>query len=559
MDEYYARRNLNRTLSDLTKVVGDHLMIERHSLALARTQPYWLDVEVLETALTLPPTAHNVATLAAAAELYRAEFLDGFYVQEAPVFEQWVLTERTRLRTGVLHLLHTLAHYHAEQGALLPAMDYARRILQLEPWREEAHRQLMLLLAQSGQRSAALAQYELCRQALRSELEVEPDTVTLDLVARIRAGSIDKGTSNKGTELVEVTEAPNHLVPLSPPQPVPLSRPHNLPAQRTPFIGRATELAAITRLLVEEEDCRLLTLIGPGGMGKTRLALKAAEQIGATPAPHLRFGDGICFVPLETVSDADGLVSAIMAALTVESGLPLHREAPLQEQLVHFLRPKAMLLVLDNFEHLVKHADLCSTLLVAAPQLKLLVTSRESLGLQEAWFYPLLGLTAPNPLPEQPGRYEEYDAVQLFAQCARRTHPGFRLEAEWAAVLRICMLVEGMPLGIELAATWLKVMTCAQIAKEITRSLDFLTARYQNIPARHRSMRAVMDHSWALLAADEAEAIARLAIFRGQFRQAAAGDHRDFALYAGDPGGESAGACIAGRILPVARVDPSIC
>ena len=190
-DEYYARRNLNRTLSDLAHFVGEHLVIERQQLAFAQTQPYWLDVDLLEEAMATTPTAQTVTTLAAAADLYRGDFLDGFYVQDAPEFEQWVLTERTRLRNGVLYLLETLAHYYAEQGALAQAMAYMRRTLQLEPWREEAHRQLMLLLAQSGQRSAALAQYELCRQALQSELAVEPDTATVELVERIRAGSIE--------------------------------------------------------------------------------------------------------------------------------------------------------------------------------------------------------------------------------------------------------------------------------------------------------------------------------------------------------------------------------
>ncbi len=306
---------------------------------------------------------------------------------------------------------------------------------------------------------------------------------------------------------------------MSPPLPV---FPHNLPSQRTPFIGRAAELADITRLLVEEDDCRLLTLIGPGGMGKTRLALKAAEQIVAAPTLQQCFADGVFLVPLENVAEANGLASAVISVISEESGFPLHVDAPLQEQLVHFLRAKAMLLVLDNFEHLLKHADFCSILLSAAPKVKLLVTAREALGLQEAWFYSLLGLTIPNDLAEQKAEQGGDDAVRLFVQCARRTRPGFTLEAEHAAVLRICTLVEGMPLGIELAAAWLKVMNCEQIAQEVARGLDFLTARYQNIPARHRSMRAVMEHSWALLAANEGEAIARLSSFRGRFRQEAA-------------------------------------
>lgn len=531
--EYNARRNFNRTLSDLAQVVGDHLLIERQSVALAIHQPHWLDIVALENAATTPPTAQTVATLAAAAALYRGDFLAGFNVPEAPTFKQWVLTESTRLRTSALHLLHTLADYHTEQGEVAEAITYARRSLQLEPSREEAHRQLMLLLAQSGQRSAALAQYELCRQALRSELAVEPDPATLDLVARIRAGSIDQETRGQdkerrrqGDTKVEVSHSPTPPLPVSLstplPPPVPTAPPHNLPRQRTTFIGRATELADLRRRLGEENDCRLLTLTGPGGMGKTRLALKAAEQINATPAEQQRFRDGIFFVPLENVSDENGLVTAIIAAITAENSLPLSGEGPLVEQVLHFLSTKAMLLVLDNFEHLVKVAMVLSELLVAAPKVKLLVTSRESLGLQEEWFYPVAGLRVPQDSLTHKHVQNEDDAVRLFVQCARRTHPGFALEAERAAVVRICTLVEGMPLGIELAAAWLKVMTCTQIAQEVARGLDILTAQYQNMPARQRSMRVVMAHSWALLTGDEQAALARLAIFRGQFRREAA-------------------------------------
>lgn len=519
----------------MTQFVGDHLVSERQTVAFARQPPYWLDVEELEKATATTPTAHNVAALAAAADLYRGDFLEGFYVQEAPEFEQWVLTERTRLRTHALQLLHTLARYHTAQGDLAQAMEYTRRILQWEPWHEEAHRQRMLLLAQNGQRSAALAQYELCRQALHSELNVEPDAATVELVAQIRAGKIDRVTSDKAVNNLainnpvasdlSVTPAPVPVT-LAPPSvtapPAAPSVPHNLPGQRTPFVGRAAELADLLRLLLTEEDCRLLSLIGPGGMGKTRLALKAAEQIATTPTQALRFPDGIFFVPLENVSDANGLVSALISAISETSGFPLHVDAPLPDQLTHFLHTKAMLVILDNFEHLVAEATLLSDLLLAAPQLKLLVTSRETLGLQEAWFYPIVGLTLPYEQLAETPQADEADAVRLFVQCARRTRPDFALETERSLVLRICRLVEGMPLGIELAAAWLKVMTCTQIAQEVARGLDFLTARYQNLPARHRSMRAVLDSSWALLAPAERAIAARLAVFRGAFSPEAA-------------------------------------
>ncbi|MFN8445758.1 MAG: BTAD domain-containing putative transcriptional regulator [Caldilineaceae bacterium] len=517
--EYYARRNFSRTLSDLAQYVGDHLLIERQTVAFDRQQPYWLDIEVLENAADCPPTAQNVAALAAAAERYRGDFLDGFVVQEAPEFDQWLLSERTRLRTCALQLHETLSRYYAEQGELTQAMNYARRILQLEPWREEAHRQLMLLLAQSGQRSAALAQYELCRQALSSELNVEPSSATLDLFSHIRAGKIDKAPEEKP---VVAISAPLPPVSIAATAPTPSVIRHNLPSQRTTFVGRAAELSDITRLLIEEEECRLLTLVGPGGMGKTRLALKTAEQIAALSTPRHRFADGVLFVPLENVIDQDGLVAALLSVIAEESGFPRHSDAPLQQQLFQSLHAKSMLLVLDNFEHLVKQAELLSALLTAAPRIKLLVTSRETLGLQEAWFYPLLGLSIPNSSVPTRAAQGDDDAVRLFVQCARRVRADFILDTERAAVLRICTLVEGMPLGIELAAAWLKVMSCDQIAQEVARGLDFLTARYQNIPARHRSMRAVMEHSWALLAVKERAIAARLSVFCGPFSHEAA-------------------------------------
>ncbi|MCB0186584.1 MAG: tetratricopeptide repeat protein, partial [Caldilineaceae bacterium] len=258
------------------------------------------------------------------------------------------------------------------------------------------------------------------------------------------------------------------------------------------------------------------------GMGKTRLALQAAEQMVALPAADQPFRDGIFFVPLESVRDDEGLLTAVIGALTTQRSFPTQGDAAVAEQVIHFLRDKALLLVLDNFEHLLSAATLLSDLLLAAPQLKLLVTSRESLGLQEAWFYPVLGLAMTDGTAGDSRKKAENDAVRLFVQCARRTRLDFDVEKEREAVLRICTLVEGMPLAIELAAAWLNAMNCAQIAEEVTRGLDILTTRYQNIPPRQRSMRVVMEHSWALLTPVEREALAQLAIFRGPFSQEAA-------------------------------------
>ncbi|HMN27118.1 MAG TPA: tetratricopeptide repeat protein, partial [Caldilineaceae bacterium] len=278
--------------------------------------------------------------------------------------------------------------------------------------------------------------------------------------------------------------------------------------------------------LFDEPDCRLLTLVGPGGMGKTRLALRAAERIVETHPQHGRFAQGVFFVPLEALREGNSIVSAIISAISDESGFPLHAAAPLQEQLLDFLHDKEMLLVLDNFEHLVSTAALLSTILRVAPAVKLLVTSREALGLQEEWFYPITGMSLPTMASDNLAAEVEYDAVRLFVQCARRTQPGFALAAgdQRAAMLRICQMVEGMPLAIELAAAWLMVLTPQQIVHELEHGLDILTARFQNVPVRHRSMRAVMEHSWNLLTGEEQEVAARLSVFLGGFHFAAAAE-----------------------------------
>lgn len=301
--------------------------------------------------------------------------------------------------------------------------------------------------------------------------------------------------------------------PASPPRPTPAppapqnAIPHNLTLPATPFVGRQEELSSIQRLLTAEPDCRLLTLVGPGGIGKTRLALQAAQQL--IPA----FPDGVFMVPLAPVSEAAYLVSAIAAAIRLQFSGAIEPKM----QLLHHLRPKQMLLVLDNFEQLLDGADLLSELLLVAPQVALLVTSRERLRLQEEWNYEMVGLPFPRqgerPLPDE---LTHYGAIQLFAQCARRADASFALTAADApAVIRICQLVDGMPLALELAASWARAMTCEEIAEEIARNLDFLTATARNVPDRHRSLRAIFEQSWQRLPAAEQAICARLALFRG--------------------------------------------
>lgn len=284
----------------------------------------------------------------------------------------------------------------------------------------------------------------------------------------------------------------------------------SLAASLPPLLGREPELAALGRLL-RDPSCRLVTLIGPGGIGKTRLAVEACSR------HHSLFANGAYFVSLASIHSSAFLLPALAEALGVASQ---SGAAPRALLLAH-LRGKRALLALDNFEHLLDSAGLLADILEQAPGVKLLVTSRERLSLQSEWVFVLQGL--PVPPADQVEHALEYTSVQLFVQSARRASVAFELRAgAYAAVVDICRMVEGMPLGIELAAAWVSVLDCRQIAQEIERSLDFLATSIRDVPDRQRSLRAVFDHSWSLLTPQERGVLGRLATFRGGFRRDAA-------------------------------------
>ena len=291
-----------------------------------------------------------------------------------------------------------------------------------------------------------------------------------------------------------------------------MSATRNLPLPATPFVGRAAELAAIAALLADPA-CRLLTLLGPGGIGKTRLAIQATAD--SIPA----FADGAAFVALAPLRAQDDLVTAIASAV----GFQFYAGEDPRHQLLDYFRAKHLLLVLDNFEHLLAQAGLVADLLHAAPRLTILTTSREALKLQEEWVRPVEGMAFPvEDARHHAAALDQYGALRLFETRARQARADFSLAEEWAGALRICRLVGGMPLAVELAAAWAAVLSCDAIADEIGRSLDFLTASARNVPDRHRSIRAVFESSWERLTPDEQASLRRMSIFRGGFDRAGA-------------------------------------
>lgn len=513
--ESTARQNLSQSLARLRRAIDDHraappfLWISRKTIQFNAATAE-LDVARFEALLT-SCAAHRHADLSscppcverleAAASLYQGGFLQGLFLSGSQPFEEWTLFKREQLHRQALELFNRLTVHFTQQAAYEQAEYYARQQLELEPWLEEAHASLMRVLALSDRPHAALAQFETCSRLLAEELGVAPSVATVHLFERIRSGQV--GSSNGSRSL-----APS-LPSLHMPR-------HNLPVQTMPFVGRREELARLSSWL-DDPECRLVTLLGPGGIGKTRLALEAAQSRLDS------FRDGVRFVPLAALEQPEERqgVNPIVAALVEALTLSLRGDAPVWEQLLAFLETRELLLVLDNVEPMLRHIDVVDAILRRAPRVKILVTSLERLNLQEEWLFFLRGMQVPEEdVPV--GELGEYDAVQLFARRAKQVQPDFDLAAEASCVKGICQQVGGMPLAIELAAAWMRLMGCPAIAAEIAKDLDFLAGELRDVPPRHRSLRAVFDHSWLLLSEPEQAVMRQLAVFRGGFEREAA-------------------------------------
>ncbi|MCB9006599.1 MAG: tetratricopeptide repeat protein [Ardenticatenaceae bacterium] len=505
MPEAAARTNLRQTLSRLRRAIQDaqanppFLLSTRESTQFNLESSHTLDVVQFEQGLAgcaqhrsgrSGSCADCMALAATAVSHYKGTFLDGFFLEDSTLFEEWLLGYRQQFQTAALEALDELAQFHERRGEYEQAADFARQQLAIEPWREPAQQQLMQALAHLGERNAALSSYHSFCQMLEEELGVSPLPETAALAEQIQETAAE--------------------------------RPFNLPPREQNMVGRTEELARLSARLADPAQ-RLHTIVGPGGMGKTRLALEAA-WLAATA--HLGpFWHGVYFVPLAGVAAVESdrfnpLVTAVAEAI----GYTFAGSDEPQAQLLGYLQDKKMLLVLDNLEHLMQPGRvLILALLQRAPLLNLLVTSRERLNLAEEHTLALGGLpTAAN------GNHANLSpAMALFVQRAQQVESRFALaeSGDWSvtAVAEICQLLDGLPLAIELAAAWVRLLSCPEILVELRHNFDSLSASVVDLPQRHRSLRAVFDYSWQLLTPMERQTLSQLAIFQGGFeRQAAA-------------------------------------
>ena len=382
-----------------------------------------------------------IELLQGAVLLYRDEFLAGFSIQGAQSFQEWCLVIRERLHRQYITALQRLALAFEERKELDEALEYNHWLVEHDPFNEVAQQRLMRLLFAQGHTSTALAQYESYRRTLMDELGIEPDRETAELYARIRAAHARPGSS-QGVR-------------------------HNLPGALTSIIGRQRELMELQSKL-SDPDCRLLTILGAGGSGKTRLALELARtQLD-------RFDHGVYFVPLNPIQSPQSIAPAVAEALD----LPAQTAGDLQEQLMAFLGSKNVLLLLDGFEHLQAGAYIVAEIVRASPGIKVLATSRSRLNIKGEHIYALNGLQYPASEVSASQAYQ-YDAVQLFLTGAQRVSPDYSpAESDLQAIIQICQRVQGLPLGILLASAWVGSFSLAEIISEVGNSLDFLATRW---------------------------------------------------------------------------------
>ncbi|MCA1729638.1 MAG: AAA family ATPase, partial [Actinobacteria bacterium] len=470
----YALYHVRRILEGASSTTASgYLRLQGDLVGLCPEGPLWVDVEAFEDAVSSARRVREPSAYRAALDLYAGELLP------EDLYEEWTENRREELQNSYLALLIELAGLYEEREELESAIEALRRVVAGEPAHEEAHVGLMRLYALLGRRLQAMRQYDLLKEVLSRKLDAKPAEDSRRLHEKIVVGQF------------------RHVHPPQEKQRVPedlqVTHPHNVPETLTSFVGRGTELVKVRRTLAMS---RLLTLIGAGGCGKTRLALEVTRDfVGLYP-------DGVWLVELAGLSEPELVPQQVADALGVRE----QPNRPLLSTLLEELQTKKLLVVLDNCEHLIDAcARLVETLLGVCPDLRVLATSREALGVsgEVTWRVPSLSLPEHESLTDVK-QLTCYESVQLFIDRACCRDPAFVLSPQNApAVAKICKRLDGIPLAIELAAARVGALSVEQIALRLTDSLKLLSAGRRMASKRHRTLKGMLDWSYGLLSEPE--------------------------------------------------------
>jgi predicted ATPase/DNA-binding SARP family transcriptional activator/DNA-binding CsgD family transcriptional regulator len=484
-----ATNNLHHTMYVARKLLGldpatssRYLGLRSDEVTLCPQARLWTDVKAFTEAALAANEDREPYAYRAALELYAGDLLP------ENRYDEWVETRRAELIEMYLSLLVKLSRLHEEREEEEAAIETLKQVVRKEPTREEAHTSLIRLYASCGRRGEALSQYRLLGEILLREFSSGPSPESRSLYEEILAGRFQQPRHISSTRQEEHSD---HR--------------HNLPLARTSFVGRRREAIEVKRLLAMTS---LLTLTGTGGSGKTRLALRVGHDL------HSIYRDGVWLVELAQASDPEQATQALSTALGV-------REQPgqsLMDTLVHHLRRKKLLLILDNCEHIVEGvATLADTLLRRCRELRILATSREPLDVpgELNWRIPSLSV----PEPEHTPKVEDLmrsEAARLFVDRARSRLPTFELtQANAGTVAEVCRKLDGIPLAIELASARLPVLAVEQVVERLNDSLELLTSATRTVAPRQKTMRAALDWSYALLSEPERVLFRRLSWFAG--------------------------------------------
>lgn len=476
--ESAAHNNLRVVLSGIRKALPNYLHTDRDTLSLSNKQAIWIDVLKFKTLV-------NATRIRSALSIYHGKFMQGFFLRDCAEFENWMIAHQEVFHEELLAAIYSRILQCLEAGSYSEGIYLARHYLILNPISERGYFQLISALVLSGQREAAIIEYGKCEEVLEKELGIEPSRQTRLFVRNIKNGKVEASKER-------------------------LNQRSNLPEYGTPIFGRTKEIDFVCQIYRGNKS-NLVTVVGPGGVGKTRLVCAVGEQLAGS------FNDGICFVPLAGLAADSQIYPSIAKSLEI----PIQPNAEIEGQVFSYLKERNILLILDNFEHIDSGAEQLNSLVLNTSNLFLLISSRKAVRINREVVYYLNGLSTITDKRENVD--QESEAAKLFHITAHKfdAQQDFSNE-ERAEIQYICEQVDGLPLAIILAASWTDTLSVHEISNEIAKGFQRITSELLDIPERHRSIRAVFEHSWKLLASRERESFKRLSVFRDGFSLEAA-------------------------------------